>query len=64
MISRPHKEFGFRIKFQKRNASTDKHGYVECTSYQDKNFTIRQLERNTGTQVVPEVKETGTQTRW
>ncbi|XP_020650683.3 dynein axonemal intermediate chain 3 isoform X2 [Pogona vitticeps] len=64
MISRPHKEFGVRIKFQKRNASTDKHGYVECTSYQDKFFTIRQLERNTGTQVVPEVKETGTQTRW
>ncbi|XP_042318126.1 dynein axonemal intermediate chain 3 isoform X2 [Sceloporus undulatus] len=64
MISRPHKEFGVRIKFHKRNASTDKQGYVDCTSYQDKNFTIRQLEKHTATQVVPEEKVTGTQTKW
>ncbi|XP_053098765.1 dynein axonemal intermediate chain 3 isoform X2 [Hemicordylus capensis] len=64
MISRPHKEFGIRIKFYNRNASTDKHGYVECTSYQDKNFTIRQLEKNIGIQVVPKEKVTGTQTKW
>ncbi|XP_060088116.1 dynein axonemal intermediate chain 3 [Heteronotia binoei] len=64
MISRPHKEFGARIKFLNRNASSDKYGYVECTAYQDKNFTIRQLERDTGIQVVPQEKETGTQTKW
>uniref|UniRef100_A0A8D0DV88 Dynein axonemal intermediate chain 3 n=1 Tax=Salvator merianae TaxID=96440 RepID=A0A8D0DV88_SALMN len=63
-ISRLHKEFGARIKFHCRNASTDKHGYVECTSYQDKHFTIRQLEKHTGTQVVPQEREAGTQTRW
>nr|XP_008112387.1 PREDICTED: WD repeat-containing protein 63 isoform X2 [Anolis carolinensis] len=64
MISRPHKEFGVRIKFHNRNASTDKQGYVECTSYQDKNFSIRQLEKHIALQVVPEEKETGTQTKW
>ncbi|XP_066481527.1 dynein axonemal intermediate chain 3 [Tiliqua scincoides] len=64
MISRPHKEFGIRMKFHNRNASIDKHGYVECTSYQDKNFTIQQLEHHVGTQVVPQEKETGTQTKW
>uniref|UniRef100_A0A8D2JD23 WD repeat domain 63 n=1 Tax=Varanus komodoensis TaxID=61221 RepID=A0A8D2JD23_VARKO len=64
MISRPHKEFGVPIRFHKRNASTDKQGYVECTSYQDKNFTIRQLEKHIGIQVVPKEKEMGTQTRW
>nr|XP_056700726.1 dynein axonemal intermediate chain 3 [Euleptes europaea] len=64
MISRPQKEFGSRIKFYNRNASIDKFGYVECTAYQDKNFTIQQLERDTGIQVVPQEKETGTQTKW
>lgn len=64
MISRPHKEFGIRMKFHSRNASSDKHGYVECTSYQDKNFTIHQLEHHAGTQVVPTEKDTGTQTKW
>ncbi|XP_048354037.1 dynein axonemal intermediate chain 3 isoform X3 [Sphaerodactylus townsendi] len=64
MISRPHKEFGTRIKFFDRNASSDKFGYVECTAYQDKNFTIHLLERDTGIQVVPQEKETGTQTKW
>lgn len=64
MISRQQKEFGARIKFFNRNASFDKFGYVECTAYQDKNFIIRQLERDTGIQVVPKEKETGTQTKW
>uniref|UniRef100_A0A670IKF3 Dynein axonemal intermediate chain 3 n=1 Tax=Podarcis muralis TaxID=64176 RepID=A0A670IKF3_PODMU len=64
-ISRRQREFGARVKFHNRNASADpKHGYVECTSYFDKNFTIRQLEKNVGTQVVPIVEETGTQTKW
>nr|XP_034977621.1 WD repeat-containing protein 63 isoform X2 [Zootoca vivipara] len=64
-ISRRQREFGARVKFRNRNASADpKHGYVECTSYFDKNFTIRQLEKNVGTQVVPIVEEIGTQTKW
>ncbi|KAG8132597.1 hypothetical protein E2320_010439 [Naja naja] len=64
MISRPHKEFGIRVKFQNRNATLDKHAYVDCMPYQDKNFTIRQLEKHIGVQVVPEEQNTGTQTKW
>ncbi|XP_026529956.1 WD repeat-containing protein 63 [Notechis scutatus] len=64
MISRPHKEFGIRVKFQNRNATLDKHAYVDCMPYQDKNFTIRQLEKHIGVQVVPEEENTGTQTKW
>ncbi|KAM3838583.1 dynein axonemal intermediate chain 3 [Vipera latastei] len=64
MISRPHKEFGIRVRFQNRNATLDKNAYVECMPYQDKNFTIRQLEKHVGIQVVPEEENTGTQTKW
>ncbi|XP_063155938.1 dynein axonemal intermediate chain 3 [Candoia aspera] len=64
MISRPHKEFGVRVRFHNRNATAEKHAYVECMSYQDKNFTLRQLEKHVGTQVVPEEEDTGTQTKW
>ncbi|KAM6455292.1 dynein axonemal intermediate chain 3 [Liasis olivaceus] len=64
MISQPHKEFGVRVRFHNRNATIDKHAYVECMPYQDKNFTLRQLEKHVGTQVVPEEEDTGTQTKW
>uniref|UniRef100_A0A8D0HL51 Dynein axonemal intermediate chain 3 n=1 Tax=Sphenodon punctatus TaxID=8508 RepID=A0A8D0HL51_SPHPU len=63
-VKEPLTKFGAQIIFSDRNASSDKHGYIECTSYQDKNFSIKQLEKDVGTQVVAKVKETGTQTKW
>uniref|UniRef100_A0A8C3SEI9 WD repeat-containing protein 63 n=1 Tax=Chelydra serpentina TaxID=8475 RepID=A0A8C3SEI9_CHESE len=64
MISRVRREFGSKVKFTDRNASSVKDGYIECTSYQDKNFIIKKLEKDVGAQVIPKVKEMSTQTKW
>uniref|UniRef100_A0A8C0IJA7 Dynein axonemal intermediate chain 3 n=1 Tax=Chelonoidis abingdonii TaxID=106734 RepID=A0A8C0IJA7_CHEAB len=64
MISRVRREFGSKVKFTDRNASSVKDGYIECTSYQDKNFSIKKLENDVGAQVVPKVREMSTQTKW
>ncbi|XP_063795014.1 dynein axonemal intermediate chain 3 isoform X2 [Pseudophryne corroboree] len=64
MISRVHREFGSHISFGDYNASDVKDGYMECTSYQDKRFSIRPKERELGIQVVPLIQEQSTQTKW
>ncbi|XP_058159219.1 dynein axonemal intermediate chain 3 isoform X3 [Dasypus novemcinctus] len=63
-ISRKRSEFGSRIKFSDQNASSVKDAYIECTTYPDKNFVITQLEKDVGMQVVPQTKDTNTQTKW
>ncbi|XP_076976534.1 dynein axonemal intermediate chain 3 isoform X2 [Tamandua tetradactyla] len=62
-ISRKRSEFGSPIKFSDQNASSVKDGYIECTTYPDKNFIIKQLEKDVGMQVVPQMKDTSTQTK-
>ncbi|XP_015427599.1 PREDICTED: WD repeat-containing protein 63 [Myotis davidii] len=64
MISRKRADFGAPIKFSDHNASSVKDAYIECTAYPDKNFVIKQLEKDVGMQVVPEMKEISTQTKW
>ncbi|XP_016076111.1 PREDICTED: WD repeat-containing protein 63 [Miniopterus natalensis] len=64
MISRKQSEFGAPIKFSDHNVSSVKDAYIECTAYPDKHFAIKQLEKDVGLQVVPQVKDSSTQTRW
>ncbi|GAB0193019.1 dynein intermediate chain 3, axonemal [Grus japonensis] len=64
MISRVRRKFGAPITFTDKNASYVKDSYVECTSYQDKNFSIKMLEKDVGVQMVPKVREASTQTKW
>lgn len=64
MISRQRSEFGAPVHFSDQNASSVKDAYTECTAYPDKNFTLKQLEKDVGMQAVPKVKDTSTQTRW
>ncbi|XP_062049407.1 dynein axonemal intermediate chain 3 [Lepus europaeus] len=64
MISRKRRGFGAPITFSDQNASSVKDSYIECTAYPDKNFTLTQLEKDVGMQVVPHVKDISTQTRW
>ncbi|NXG52666.1 WDR63 protein, partial [Psilopogon haemacephalus] len=64
MISQVRRKFGASIKFTDRNASSVDGSYVECTSYEDKTFSIKMLEKDIGVQMVPKRKETSTQTRW
>ncbi|KAJ7410142.1 hypothetical protein WISP_111177 [Willisornis vidua] len=63
-ISRVRRKFGAPIAFTDKNASQDKDYYVECTSYEDKTFSIQILERDVGVQVVPKVRAGSTQTKW
>ncbi|NWV22739.1 WDR63 protein, partial [Origma solitaria] len=63
-ISRVRRKFGAPITFTDRNASDDKDGYAECSSYEDETFSIKMLERDVGFQIVPKVRETSTQTNW
>ncbi|XP_075012286.1 dynein axonemal intermediate chain 3 isoform X4 [Calonectris borealis] len=64
MISRVRRKFGAPITFADKNASNVKDSYVECTSYQDKTFSIKMLEKDVGIQMVPKVREASTQTKW
>lgn len=64
MISRKRGDFGAPVKFSDHNASSVKDGYIECASYPDKNFVIKQMEKDVGMQVVPQIKEISTQTKW
>ncbi|KAM5320931.1 dynein axonemal intermediate chain 3 [Glossophaga mutica] len=64
MISRKRHEFGAPIKFSDQNASSVKDGYIECTAYPDRNFVIKQLEKDVGMQAIPQVMDTSTQTKW
>ncbi|XP_074732522.1 dynein axonemal intermediate chain 3 [Strix uralensis] len=64
VISQVHRKFGAPITFTDKNASHVKESYVECTSYQDKTFSIKMLEKDVGVQMVPKVREASTQTKW
>ncbi|XP_048457522.1 dynein axonemal intermediate chain 3-like [Rhincodon typus] len=64
MISRVRREFGAPVSFDDRNDAEIKDSYVECTSYQDKNFSIKKLERDIGIQAVCILEENSTQTEW
>ncbi|XP_052034436.1 dynein axonemal intermediate chain 3 [Apodemus sylvaticus] len=64
MISRKRCEFGAPVTFSDQNASSIKDAYIECTSYPDKNYTLTQVERDAALQVIAEVKDTSTQTKW
>nr|XP_021149872.1 WD repeat-containing protein 63 isoform X2 [Columba livia] len=63
-ISRVRRKFGAPITFTDKNASHVKDSYLECTSYQDKSFSIKMLEKDVGIQMVPKVREAITQTTW
>ncbi|NXE79223.1 WDR63 protein, partial [Cochlearius cochlearius] len=64
MISRVRRKFGAPITFTDKNASHVKDSYIECTSYQDKTYSIKMLEKDVGIQMVPKVREACTQTKW
>ncbi|XP_072918615.1 dynein axonemal intermediate chain 3 [Hemitrygon akajei] len=64
MVSRIRRQFGAPVTLSDWNVADAKDGYVECASYQDKNFSIRKLERDIGIQAVPKLWESSTQTKW
>lgn len=63
-VRRVRRHFGAPVTFGDRNSGDGKQGYIECASYEDKNFELKKLELTAATQAVPEFKESGTQTTW
>ncbi|KAG5275640.1 hypothetical protein AALO_G00122930 [Alosa alosa] len=63
-ISRIRREFGAPVIFSDRNAVETKDGFMECASYQDKTFSLKEMERGCGTQAIPDVISASTQTQW
>ncbi|ROL01490.1 WD repeat-containing protein 63 [Anabarilius grahami] len=55
---------GAPVCFSDRSALDGKDGYVECPSYEDKSFSIRQMERHTAIQASGDTKHSSTQTLW
>ncbi|XP_053096688.1 dynein axonemal intermediate chain 3 [Pangasianodon hypophthalmus] len=63
-ISRVRREFGAPVHFSDLSAVETKGAYTECTSYQDKSFSITKLEQNCGTQAIANTKNSSSQTIW
>ncbi|GAA6221340.1 WD repeat-containing protein 63 [Lates japonicus] len=63
-FSRVRRKFGVPACFSDRNTADAKDGYLECASYQDSRFSIKQMQRDCGTQAVPRLQSSSAQTQW
>lgn len=63
-FSRVRRNFGSPVCFSDRNTADAKDGYLECASYQDSRFSIKQMQRDCGMQAVPRLQSSGAQTQW
>ncbi|XP_076026330.1 dynein axonemal intermediate chain 3 [Genypterus blacodes] len=63
-FSRVRRKFGVPICFADRNVADAKDGFIQCPSYQDPRLFIKQMERDCGTQHVPQLLSSTTQTQW
>lgn len=60
-FSRVRRKFGAQVCFSDRNVAD---GYLECASYQDSRFSIKQMQRDSGMQAVPALQSSSAQTQW
>ncbi|XP_042368184.1 dynein axonemal intermediate chain 3 [Plectropomus leopardus] len=63
-FSRVRRKFGAPVCFSDRNIADAKDGYLECASYQDSRFSIKQMQRGCGMQAVPRLQSSSAQTQW
>lgn len=71
VASRLRREFGAPIAFQDRpcdpSTAAEKGlsaSYLECSAYEDKNFTAKRSEQESSVQAVPMLVEGASQTEW
>ncbi|XP_073678880.1 dynein axonemal intermediate chain 3 [Garra rufa] len=55
---------GAPVCFSDRSAEDGKEGFVECPSYQDKSFSIIEMEKDMAIQASSDTKHSSTQTLW
>ncbi|KAL7863998.1 hypothetical protein AOLI_G00154180 [Acnodon oligacanthus] len=63
-ISRVRREFGAPVRFSTCSAEDLRDNCIECSSYQDKSYSIRRMEKQCGVQAVPHTNNSSTQTIW
>uniref|UniRef100_A0A3B5ALS7 WD repeat domain 63 n=1 Tax=Stegastes partitus TaxID=144197 RepID=A0A3B5ALS7_9TELE len=63
-FSRMRKKFGRPVCFSDLNAADAKDSCVECASYKDSRFSIKQMQRDCGMQAVPRLQSSSAQTQW
>ncbi|XP_058494774.1 dynein axonemal intermediate chain 3 [Solea solea] len=63
-FSRMRRKFGAPVCFFDRNTADVRDGYLECASYQDSRFSIKQMRRDCGMQAVPTLQSSSAQTQW
>ncbi|XP_054459355.1 dynein axonemal intermediate chain 3 [Anoplopoma fimbria] len=63
-FSRVRRKFGVPVCFSDRNTADAKDGYLECASYQDSRFSIKQMQRDCGMQAVSRLQSSSAQTQW
>uniref|UniRef100_A0A668ARR9 WD repeat domain 63 n=1 Tax=Myripristis murdjan TaxID=586833 RepID=A0A668ARR9_9TELE len=63
-LSRVRRKFGTLVCFSDWNTADAKDGDVECASYSDSRFSIKQMERDCGIQAIPKLQSSSAQTQW
>ncbi|XP_026201778.1 WD repeat-containing protein 63 isoform X2 [Anabas testudineus] len=63
-FSRVRRKFGEPVCLSDRNTADAKDSYLECASYQDSRFSIKQMQRDCGMQAVPRLQSSSAQTQW
>uniref|UniRef100_A0A3Q3FCA5 Dynein axonemal intermediate chain 3 n=1 Tax=Labrus bergylta TaxID=56723 RepID=A0A3Q3FCA5_9LABR len=58
------RKFGAPVCFSDRNAADTKDAFLECPSYEDSRFSIKQMQRDCGIQAVPKLWSSSAQTQW
>nr|XP_019954018.1 PREDICTED: WD repeat-containing protein 63 isoform X2 [Paralichthys olivaceus]XP_019954019.1 PREDICTED: WD repeat-containing protein 63 isoform X2 [Paralichthys olivaceus] len=64
VFSKERRMFGGPVCFSDSNAADDKYGNLGCPSYQDSRFSIKQMQRDCGTQAAPTLQSSSAQTQW
>nr|XP_046246791.1 dynein axonemal intermediate chain 3 isoform X2 [Scatophagus argus] len=63
-FSRVRRKFGVPVCFSDRSVADAKDGFLECASYNDSRFSVKQMQRDCGMQAVPRLQSSSAQTQW
>ncbi|KAM4549120.1 dynein axonemal intermediate chain 3 [Odontesthes bonariensis] len=63
-FSRVRRKFEMPVCFSDHNTADSKDSFVECPSYQDSRFSIKQMQRDCMVQAVPKLQSSSSQTKW
>ncbi|XP_074523900.1 dynein axonemal intermediate chain 3 isoform X2 [Halichoeres trimaculatus] len=62
-FSKVRRTFGAAVCFSDRSSADAKDGFLQCPSYKDSRFSIKQMQRDCGMLAVPRLQSSSTQTQ-